>query len=275
MEYVAQHIPTMSIAGIIFSIIVAFGLPIGLLIFWRKKTRADIAPFLVGCCVFVVFVNVLESAFHSIILTVTGTALTDNVLWYALYGGLAAGVFEECGRFIAMKCVMKKYLNKKNAIMYGMGHGGIEAILLLGTASISNLVMSLMINAGQLETLLSPLDDEIKKSTFESLSSLWTADSYMFFMGSIERVSAITLHICMSYVVYRAVKDHNIKWLFAAIGVHFLVDAGTICLTRMLNMPVWLFEALLLCLMAALGWHIYKVYNAQIDSPEDVVVDAK
>ena len=43
---------------------------------------------------------------------------------------VAAGVFEETGRLLAMKFCMKKDLDKKNAIMYGIGHGGIRFLRL-------------------------------------------------------------------------------------------------------------------------------------------------
>ena len=52
-------------------------------------------------------------------------ALTGNIWFYALYGGIAAGVFEETGRFTAMKFWMKKSLSKESSFMYGVGHGGI------------------------------------------------------------------------------------------------------------------------------------------------------
>lgn len=269
MEFVAQNISGMTIAGIIVSLLVGFGIPVVLFTVWRKKTGANVAAFLVGCCVFVVFVNILENAFHSVFLTVTGTALTDNVLLFALYGGLAAGLFEEFGRYIAMKAVMKKYIDKKNSVMYGIGHGGIEAVLLLGTASISNLVMSLMINAGKIDTILGPLEESVKQETFESISALWTTPAWMFFMGSIERISAVTLHICLSYVVYRAVRDSDIKWLFAAIATHFFVDAGTVLLTRNTDITVWAFELILLVLMAALAWHIIKIYLKDTDEAKE------
>ena len=268
MEFVAQNISGMTIAGIIVSLLVGFGIPVVLFTVWRKKTGANVASFLIGCCVFVVFVNILENAFHTIFLTITGTALTDNVLWYAIYGGLAAGLFEECGRFIAMKTVMSKYINKKNSVMYGIGHGGIEAVLLLGTASVSSLVMAVMINAGKINTILEPLEESVKQSTFESISVLWTTPGWMFYMGALERISAVTLHICLSYVVYRSIKDSNLGWLFAAIGVHFLVDAGTVLLAKKTEIPVWLFEVLLFAIMAVFAWHIIRVYQKDTDEKE-------
>jgi uncharacterized membrane protein YhfC len=47
---------------------------------------------------------------------------------YAVLGALLAGLFEETGRFIAFKFLLKKRTDRKTAISYGIGHGGFEAI---------------------------------------------------------------------------------------------------------------------------------------------------
>ena len=75
-------------------------------------------------------------------------ALSENLWLYALYGGLAAGLFEETGRYLTMRFLMKGKWTRENALMYGAGHGGLEAVLILGMASVNNLLYSVMINTG-------------------------------------------------------------------------------------------------------------------------------
>ena len=76
---------------------------------------------------------------------------------YYVYEALAAAVFEETGRLIAMKFWMNKWLDFRNALMYGIGHGGVEAILIGGLSGISNLVSMLMINSGAMQNTLAAL----------------------------------------------------------------------------------------------------------------------
>ena len=52
----------------------------------------------------------------------------------------------------------KAYLEKENALMYGIGHGAAEGIILSLMAYIPNLVTSIRINNGSIETALSGLD---------------------------------------------------------------------------------------------------------------------
>ena len=212
---VVQMVPGGSIAGMAISLIISVALPIVLLIVWRKKTGASFSSFCIGAGIFILFALILEQIFHSVMLGLTGTVLKDNIWLYALYGGLAAGLFEETGRFTAMKFFMKDP-DKKNAIMYGIGHGGIEAILVTGLNMISNLVTSMMINAGSLESILAPLGDE-RQTLLTQLSALWTEPSWKFYMAGMERVSAVMLHIVLSYLVYMAVKNQKIIWYVLSV----------------------------------------------------------
>lgn len=61
-----------------------------------------------------------------------------------------AGLFEETGRFLAMRYVLKKeHGNAHNALMYGAGHGGLEMFVILSLGMINNLIYSVMINLGR------------------------------------------------------------------------------------------------------------------------------
>ena len=152
-------VPGASIAGMVFSLVVSFALPIGLFVYAKKKLGAKAAPFLIGCGVFFVMVLMLEAAIHRIVFQLAGEALTGSVILYAVYGGLMAALFEETGRYIAMRFLVKP-LDFPNAFMYGAGHGGVEAMLLCGVASINNIASAVMINSGTMSAQLATLDAE-------------------------------------------------------------------------------------------------------------------
>ena len=86
-------VPAASIAGMVFSLVVSFALPIGLFIYAKKKLGAKAAPFFIGCGVFFVMVVMLEAAIHRIVFQLAGEALTGSVILYAVYGGLMAWTF--------------------------------------------------------------------------------------------------------------------------------------------------------------------------------------
>lgn len=87
-------VPGASIAGMVFSLVVSFALPIGLFVYAKKKLGAKAAPFLIGCGVFFVMVLMLEAAIHRIVFQLAGEALTGSVILYAVYGGLMAALLK-------------------------------------------------------------------------------------------------------------------------------------------------------------------------------------
>ena len=229
------HVSTLTILAIIFTMFVSIGGPVFLCFLVVKKFHAKLYPAVIGAAAFVFFVLVLESVMHRAVLGVTGDVITGNIWLYGLYGGLAAGLFEETGRYLAMRIYMKKSLTKENSLMYGVGHGGIEAVMLVGISYISNLMVALMINLNHLDSLFAGLNDATTAVTIDRLSALWTLPSYQFFFAGVERISAMMLQIALSYLVYRAVKEKQMKFYGIAVGIHFAVDAITVILSGYLG----------------------------------------
>ena len=61
-------VPALSFVAMGISILFAIAIPVGLLLFYRKKYNCQIKPFFIGCGVFIIFALVLEGALHTIIL---------------------------------------------------------------------------------------------------------------------------------------------------------------------------------------------------------------
>ena len=143
----------LAIAGVICSVVLSMGVPIALFIAGRVKLKARISSFFIGAGTYLLFAMLLEQLLHVLVIQFCGLNAQSRPWLYYVYAALAAAVFEETGRLIAMKFWMKKWLDFPNALMYGIGHGGVEAILLGGLSGISNLVFMLMINSGAMHTI--------------------------------------------------------------------------------------------------------------------------
>ena len=217
---------------------VLLGIAVPLFLCWWavKKHKANIATILIGAGVFVVFALVLESLVHQIVLKgPRGAAIPGNVRYYALYGGLMAGLFEETGRFLAMKFLLKKEpTTAKAGVSYGLGHGGVEMMLLFGLTMISSFAMAVMINAGQTETLLSQVPAEAKDQLVTQIDQIKDASAGSFLLGLWERFSALILQVSLSILVWAAArKGGKWFWLFpAAILLHALVDGIAVILAK-------------------------------------------
>ena len=200
-------------------------LPIAVLLIWHGKTRSRVSPFFVGALMFVVFALILEQAVHSLILgggSALAGAINGNLLYKAVYGGLAAGLFEETGRLFGFRVMLKKQTAKQTAVTYGIGHGGIECMLLAG---VNGLLYGLF-SAGVVSAsvLGSTAADALTKTLAATAAAapLW---------GIMERVSAMLLHIGLSIFVFKAASVQGKMWLYpAAILIHAAADAGIVYL---------------------------------------------
>ena len=229
-------IPTSSLVMIVVNLVLGFAVPICLAWWLVKKHNASLRTILIGAATFIVFALVLESIVHNIILKGPyGAAIQGNTLYLALYGGLMAGLFEETGRFLSMKYLLKKEpTTVKPAIAYGIGHGGVEMILVFGFTMISYLVMAFMAKAGQIDTLLSQTPAEAQGAVNEVISKLSESNVGEWLMGLWERGTALILHLSLSILVWAAVRKGG-KWLWlfpAAILLHALVDGQAVILAK-------------------------------------------
>lgn len=214
-----------TIAALITAAALAFIIPIGAVIVFKVKNRGVWLPAaLVGAGTFIVFAMILERILHAVMLPV----VQGSTVGYILYGALAAGIFEETGRYIAYKLVMKNHLTAKNAVMMGLGHGGFEAMYLVGFTFISYAGCAIMVNSQGLESVIALLSSgnadlvETIRLQLQGITKIGFSD---IMLTIYERIVAMTFHVCMSVVVYHSVTQLGKKWLFpAAILLHALLD---------------------------------------------------
>ena len=234
-------ISTGTLIFMILDLILGFAVPVCLAWWMIRKYKVRLSTILIGAATFIVFALVLEALVHRIVLSgERGALIQGKTLYYALYGGLMAGLFEETGRFLSMKFLMKKEPSTVlPGLAYGAGHGGVEMLIVFGVSMISNLVMSVMINAGQLETIVSQTPAEAQEQVRAAAAKLAELHAGDLLLGLWERISALILHLSLSVLVWAAVRKGG-KWLWlfpAAILLHAGVDAQAVILSKSASMP--------------------------------------
>ena len=198
-------IPSLSILFMAVTAVIVVALPIALLILVTKKHGAKVVPALVGAGAFMIFAMGFEQILHAVVLKPGadgGIALLQKPALYILYGAFAAGVFEENARFLSFKLLLKKYTGIGNAVSYGVGHGGAEAILIVGLNMISSLVLSLVYNSGSAAALSGPPTNE---TIAAAVTAIAEAKPYLFLVSGFERVISIVIHIALSVIVFLSV----------------------------------------------------------------------
>ena len=256
-------VPVGSLIMMAIDAVLGSAVPVILSVYLVRKHRARLSTILIGAGTFILFALVLESIMHQLVLKGPyGATILDKTLRYAIYGGLAAGVFEETGRFLSMKFLMKKEPSAPlPGVAYGIGHGGVEMLIIFGITMINNLVISALINSGQTDALFSKVPEDAAVQLQAQLDQLQTIGAGALLIGLWERISALVLHLGLSMLVWVAVRKGG-KWLWlfpAAIALHASVDAGAVLLHKSVGMvPLELIVMSEAIAVAAFGYLVAK-----------------
>lgn len=154
--------------------------------------------------------------------------LTNPILFLAVIA-LSAGIFEETARYIAMRVFMQQKEGKA-AIYFGIGHGGIEALMLVGIPFLMHL----------------------------STALIATSEVTMY-LGAVERVIAMSIHICFSIIVFYSVKNRKPFYLLLTIVLHGLTNFIVVFIASQFSMFVAEFAiAVMAALLIALSIYLMR-----------------
>ena len=219
-------VPTSSLIAMGAAAAFCVLLPVGVLVWWRRTERARLLPALWGALTFLLFSQGLEAGMHYFCI-LSDNAVSRVILsspWlYMLYGALAAGIFEECGRFLMYKTVLRRCDERSAAVTAGIGHGGIEAMTVSAASMALYLVFALCWNAGDTDALLRLTGSMDTMRAVAASLGKYTVGYCL--LACLERVSAMLLHISLSVFVFAAARDHSKRgYLAFAIGLHAIFD---------------------------------------------------
>ena len=222
-------IGTTSYVGIAIMIAGGILLPVIVTICWLRKTKERITTVLVGAATWLVFSMGLEKIPIYFLFnpnTQLGKTILGSVALYTVIGALLAGLFEETGRLVAYKTLLRKRTNKETGISHGIGHGGFEAMFLMAVTGIEYIVFAGMINAGTFQGVIdqavaSGLDASSLKVLPAQIAAITPANGLL---SIVERASAMLLHIGLSILVLHAVRERKTHLYLLAIVLHALFD---------------------------------------------------
>jgi len=223
------QVSALSILFMIVTLLICFGLPFALAIWASGKFKKSFSfvPLFAGVLAFIVSQLLIRQTINASVLPLFGwyQQLMQMPWLYAAFLSITAGLVEEPARFIAFS-IMQKRRSFPDGLAYGIGHGGIEAIIFIGFTYINNLVISSAINSGAAST--------IPSLTPNIVSIITTTPSYLFLTAGIERIFAISLQIALSLFVLKGFQV-NKKWLYLLIAIllHGLANFIALALTKL------------------------------------------
>ena len=256
-----------SIPSLAITVILMIAIPVCLFIYWRvkHKEKTRIIYLIAAAIGFLVSARVLELGVHYICILGNNPVsrfINGNTLAFVIYGITMAGVFEECGRYVVMKFILKKNHTRENAVMYGIGHGGIEILAVILPSMILYLLVAVLFSTGDVQHALSSLKIT-EETAAAALPSVYAAASFnygLMVMNVIERLFAMFLHIGLSVVVFYGIYSAKKIYIPLAIILHMITDTFPAMYQRGL-LPLWLVEVWTAFWAAVIVFVAMKLYR--------------
>ena len=256
-----------SIPSLIITVILMIAIPVSFFVFWRVKHKGqtNISWLIAGAVGFIVSARVLELGVHYFCIIADNPVsrfINGNTAAFVLYGITMAGVFEECGRYIVLNNIMKKNRTRENAVLYGIGHGGIEILAVLLPGMISSLVIAILFSAGDTENVLRMLNitEETASAVLPAVQAAASFDYAMMAMNVIERLLAMFLHIGLTVIVFYGIRNAKSRFLLLAIILHMLMDTFPALYQRGV-VQLWAVESWAALWTAVVGFIAVRLYR--------------
>ena len=247
-EFESIAVGAGSVPSLIITVILMVVIPAAFFLCWRRKHKAQttIRWLIAGAVGFILSARVLELGVHYFCILADNPVsrfINGNTAAYVLYGTLMAGLFEECGRHIILKYILKKNRSRENAVLYGIGHGGIEILTVLLPGMITYLAVAVLFSAGDTENALRALNIT-EENAAAALPAVQAAAAFgypMMAMNVFERLLAMFVHIGLTVIVYDGVIRAKKGRLPLAILLHMLADTAPALYQRGV-VPLWAVE---------------------------------
>ena len=200
-------------------------MPLGLAVYLVRRLKVEWKLFGLGAVIFVGS-QVLHIPFNIWVLNPflenAGLDFTQQgrpLVILAILYGLSAGLFEEIARYLGFRFWLKEDRTWKDSLMYGAGHGGIEAILLGILAFIAFFQLSAL-RGTDLSTVI-PAEHFALAQT--QIDAYWSAPWYVSLFGALERAATICFHMLKhGYTMgeIREIRNIPSSWTAKAIIDH-------------------------------------------------------
>lgn len=139
---------------------------------------------------------------------------------------ITAGLFEETARLLAFRHPLKEHRTWKEALGFGVGHGGFESAVLVGGLAAIGLVNVIALSAMDLSTL--PLKPEQLEQVRAAKAQIAALRWWEPLLGAYERVCAMFIHVSMTVVVLQRFLRQQRRWYWFAVGFHTLANLLTV-----------------------------------------------
>jgi uncharacterized membrane protein YhfC len=194
-------------------------------VWWWKTRKIPLKYFAFGVFLWIisiapkVLMDLTITPFLRDYLLSYGTGIL--VVTFGLYVGLRTGLFESGFTYIAGLKTKLREVTFDQAVAFGLGFGGIEAVL-LGLSSFLTILLF---------AIMPDLINQIPEAQREIIIQQLNRSTWIVFAPILERCMALLVHVFASLLVFYAIRVLLKRYLLYSIGYKTIVDGVIPALT--------------------------------------------
>ncbi|MBQ7186901.1 MAG: YhfC family intramembrane metalloprotease [Ruminococcus sp.] len=207
--------------GYVYEVLFSVCFPILLFIILRRRHVCRVRVLLTGFVTYFL-VSLVRQGFRVLLLTDSVRQLP--ALFYTV-SALLSGVLEELGRYLAFRYALDGFSDGRDAVAYGIGHGGMEQMFGNGLQSFSFLWWGMDCNSKGFAAMTAGMEPERISAFYDKLTAAADNSFLWSLLTSIAWAESMANHIALSVLVLMAVHYRGQRnLLFAAMAIHTFMD---------------------------------------------------
>jgi uncharacterized membrane protein YhfC len=257
------HLSSALLVTAVVAAVFVIGYPFLLGAIARKKLAVGWRYFWFGVLVFLVFqlltriplVTVLQ---NTVLAPLLRTSSAFTWIWLGILA-VSAGLFEEVGRYVGYRLFMRREPKTwAKAVMFGIGHEGLESIVLVGGQIALQLLSIALLSTINVNAL--PVAQ--RQTISQQIAALNALSIWLPLLAIWGRFWSFPLQVALSVMVLQVFRRYQMRWLLLAILLHALIDFLTLALPQAFGQstPIELLMAGILGVFGLIGgWIIWRL----------------
>ena len=216
---------TSTVLAFVISLVIQVGYPLTVTLLYRRRTRAPWQAFFYGAVIFAVFQLFTWLPFSVYVDAVVSARLgtASGVFLWMLALALATSLIEETGRWVGFRYLFPQgglRLNWRNGVMYGLGHGSLETLLLIAGLTFVHLLAYMVLHRGDVTLLVQSLGADGNPALSDALHVILDTSWDQPLIVALERVLALPHQVAWSLLVMSSLIARQKRWFVFATLYH-------------------------------------------------------
>lgn len=217
-----------TVLSFIVSLLIQVGYPLAIVLIYRRRTTAPWQVFAYGAIIYAAFQLFTWLPLSVYLDAVLGPRMVTEAgafLWL-MASALATSLIEEAGRLWGYRYLFplgQFRLTWRNGVMYGLGHGAVETVLLIAGLTFVYLLAYIILGRLDLATVRQSLGAEVSPALRDALQGIVNTTASQPLIVAIERVLALPHQVAWSLLVMECLVCRQKRWFGFAVLYHFSV----------------------------------------------------